>query len=220
MDRLSLDRRRLWRPSAAPGSTRRANAGRCRAARCMRVAAEQDWLKLGRRTSACRSRCCGFPASTVPAAMPSSICANGTARRLVKPGQVFNRIHVDDIAGALWHLADRRSRRHLQRHRRPAGAAAGRRRLCRRADGRRAAARNSVRDRRTVAHGAVLLWREQARLESRRSRRPAIAFAFPTIASALDHMWASGDWRATARRMRQPDQCSRDRSVATACCVA
>ena len=31
--------------------------------------------------------------------------ANGTARRLVKPGQVFNRIHVADIAGALWHLA-------------------------------------------------------------------------------------------------------------------
>ena len=25
----------------------------------------------------------------------------GTARRIVKPGQVFNRIHVDDIAGAL-----------------------------------------------------------------------------------------------------------------------
>lgn len=31
----------------------------------------------------------------------------GTARRLVKPGQVFNRIHVDDIAGATAHLADR-----------------------------------------------------------------------------------------------------------------
>ena len=29
----------------------------------------------------------------------------GKARRLVKPGQVFNRIHVDDIAGALVHLA-------------------------------------------------------------------------------------------------------------------
>ena len=29
----------------------------------------------------------------------------GTARRLVKPGQVFNRIHVDDIAGATAHLA-------------------------------------------------------------------------------------------------------------------
>lgn len=34
--------------------------------------------------------------------------ANGTARRLVKPGQVFNRIHRDDIAGALRHLAERR----------------------------------------------------------------------------------------------------------------
>lgn len=33
---------------------------------------------------------------------------NGTAKRLVKPGQVFNRIHVDDIAGALWHLAQRK----------------------------------------------------------------------------------------------------------------
>lgn len=34
--------------------------------------------------------------------------ANGQARRLVKPGQVFNRIHVDDIAGALLHLAENR----------------------------------------------------------------------------------------------------------------
>ena len=34
--------------------------------------------------------------------------AEGKARRLVKPGQVFNRIHVDDIAGALRLLADGR----------------------------------------------------------------------------------------------------------------
>ena len=33
--------------------------------------------------------------------------AKGTAKRLVKPGQVFNRIHVDDIAGALALLSDR-----------------------------------------------------------------------------------------------------------------
>jgi len=31
-----------------------------------------------------------------------------TARRLVKPGQVFNRIHVSDIAGAARHLLERR----------------------------------------------------------------------------------------------------------------
>ena len=30
---------------------------------------------------------------------------NGTAKRLVKPGQVFNRIHAADIGGPLWHLS-------------------------------------------------------------------------------------------------------------------
>lgn len=33
---------------------------------------------------------------------------NGTAKRLLKPGQVFNRIHADDIGAALWHLAGQR----------------------------------------------------------------------------------------------------------------
>ncbi len=31
--------------------------------------------------------------------------AKGTAKRVIKPGQVFNRIHVDDIAGAVIHLS-------------------------------------------------------------------------------------------------------------------
>lgn len=35
--------------------------------------------------------------------------ADGSARRLVKPGQVFNRIHVDDIAAALAAAAERRA---------------------------------------------------------------------------------------------------------------
>lgn len=30
----------------------------------------------------------------------------GTAHRIIKPGQIFNRIHVADIAGAIKHLAD------------------------------------------------------------------------------------------------------------------
>ncbi len=33
--------------------------------------------------------------------------ANGTARRIVKPGQVFNRIHVEDIGAAALFLAER-----------------------------------------------------------------------------------------------------------------
>jgi nucleoside-diphosphate-sugar epimerase len=31
--------------------------------------------------------------------------SKGTAKRVIKPGQVFNRIHVDDIAGAVVHLS-------------------------------------------------------------------------------------------------------------------
>lgn len=33
---------------------------------------------------------------------------NGTAKRLIKKDQVFNRIHVEDIAGALWLLAEQK----------------------------------------------------------------------------------------------------------------
>jgi hypothetical protein len=55
---------------------------------------------------ASRSQSCGLPVSTGRGATASSTSKeNGAAKRLVKPGQVFNRIHAADIAGALWHLA-------------------------------------------------------------------------------------------------------------------
>ena len=70
----------------------------------LRVAAEQDWLSFGRDV--------GLPVAVLrlsgiygPGRNAFVNLANGTARRLVKPGQVFNRIHVADIAGALRHLA-------------------------------------------------------------------------------------------------------------------
>ncbi|RWP40553.1 MAG: SDR family oxidoreductase [Mesorhizobium sp.] len=69
----------------------------------LRVAAEQDWLKLGRDI--------GRPVAILrlsgiygPGRNALVNLENGSARRLVKPGQVFNRVHCDDIAGALWHL--------------------------------------------------------------------------------------------------------------------
>ncbi|RWM97692.1 MAG: SDR family oxidoreductase [Mesorhizobium sp.] len=71
----------------------------------MRVAAEQEWLALGREI--------GKPIAILrlsgiygPGRNALANLEDGTARRLVKPGQVFNRVHCDDIAGALWHLAD------------------------------------------------------------------------------------------------------------------
>lgn len=70
-----------------------------------RVAAEQAWSALAR------------PGRTVVALRLSGIYGPGrsfvddlragTARRIVKPGQVFNRIHVEDIAGATLAALDR-----------------------------------------------------------------------------------------------------------------
>ncbi|WP_181183515.1 MULTISPECIES: SDR family oxidoreductase [unclassified Mesorhizobium] len=72
----------------------------------MRVAAEQQWLDLGRAV--------GKPVAILrlsgiygPGRNALINLEDGTARRLVKPGQVFNRIHCDDIAGALWLLAQK-----------------------------------------------------------------------------------------------------------------
>lgn len=65
-----------------------------------RVTAEQGWLDLGRRA--------GKPTQVFrlsgiygPGRNAIESLRAGTARRLVKPGYVSNRIHVDDIATAL-----------------------------------------------------------------------------------------------------------------------
>ncbi len=64
-----------------------------------RMEAERAWLALR------RDRLAGadLPPRRHLRAGPQRLrqAAAGTARRIVKPGQVFNRIHVDDIAGVL-----------------------------------------------------------------------------------------------------------------------
>lgn len=62
-----------------------------------RIAAEADWLDLGQRL--------GIPTHVFrlagiygPGRSAIERLREGTAHRIVKPGQVFNRIHVDDIA--------------------------------------------------------------------------------------------------------------------------
>ncbi|QBK29309.1 SDR family oxidoreductase [Roseitalea porphyridii] len=72
-----------------------------------RVRAEHEWQNFARER--------GVPLAIVrlsgiygPGRNALVNLAEGRARRLVKPGQVFNRIHVDDITGALAFLADRR----------------------------------------------------------------------------------------------------------------
>ncbi|MCZ8375455.1 MAG: SDR family oxidoreductase [Beijerinckiaceae bacterium] len=65
-----------------------------------RLAAEQAWRDFAER---CSAELGIFRLSGIYGPGRSAIenLRSGTARRLVKPGQVFNRIHVGDIAGAV-----------------------------------------------------------------------------------------------------------------------
>ena len=83
-----------------------------------RIDAEAQWLALGRarNTPVDVLRLAGIYG---PGRNALEKLRDGTARRIVKPGQVFNRIHVVDIAGVLgrlieaegpggiWNVADR-----------------------------------------------------------------------------------------------------------------
>ncbi|EAU41378.1 hypothetical protein FP2506_01385 [Fulvimarina pelagi HTCC2506] len=71
-----------------------------------RVTAERGWLTLAERR--------GVPLAILrlsgiygPGRNQFESLKSGKAKRLIKPGQVFNRIHVDDIAGSLELLAER-----------------------------------------------------------------------------------------------------------------
>lgn len=74
------------------------NAATLKAAR--RVAAERDWLEVGRGMglTVCVFR---LPAIYGPGRSPFEKLRDGTARRIRKPGQVFNRIHRDDAVEGL-----------------------------------------------------------------------------------------------------------------------
>lgn len=75
-----------WSP-VAPGSSRAA----------ARVLAEAQWLVA---TSG-GARIVRLPGIYGPGRSPFDRLRDGTARRIIKPGQVFSRVHVDDIASGL-----------------------------------------------------------------------------------------------------------------------
>ncbi len=74
----------------------------------LRVAAEEEWRRFGEAT--------GIPVAILrlagiygPGRGPFKKIRAGTARRIVKPGQVFNRIHVGDIAQIVEAAFERRA---------------------------------------------------------------------------------------------------------------
>jgi nucleoside-diphosphate-sugar epimerase len=64
-----------------------------------RLDAENAWLDLGRRSGK-TVMIFRLPGIYGPGRSTIDDLRNGSARRIVKPGQVFNRIHVEDIASA------------------------------------------------------------------------------------------------------------------------
>ncbi len=81
-----------WSP-VAPSSPRAA----------ARVLAETQWLEA----SDGRARLVRLPGIYGPGRSPFDRLRDGTAQRIIKPGQVFSRVHVDDIASGLAALVQR-----------------------------------------------------------------------------------------------------------------
>ncbi len=118
----------------------------------------------------------------------------GKAKRIVKPGQVFNRIHADDIAGSLWLLAQRKT-----------GG------IFNIADNEPAPPQD------VVAFAAGLMsvepppetpfetaeltpmarsfYGENKRVSNARIKAEGYEFAYPDYRSALTAMWRDGSWR-------------------------
>jgi nucleoside-diphosphate-sugar epimerase len=65
-----------------------------------RVAAERDWLDIGNRTGLAVS-VFRLPGIYGPHRSAFDRLREGNARRIARPGQVFSRIHVDDLTAAL-----------------------------------------------------------------------------------------------------------------------
>ena len=84
-----------WVDETAPTPAR---AGRSQA----RVAAEQAWLATGLPVQIFR-----LPAIYGPNRSPFAALQAGQSRLIHKPGQVFCRVHVDDIVGCLLHCLAR-----------------------------------------------------------------------------------------------------------------
>ncbi|WP_349363297.1 MAG: SDR family oxidoreductase [Roseitalea porphyridii] len=158
-----------------------------------RVRAEQEWQDFARER--------GVPLSILrlsgiygPGRNALVNLAEGRARRLVKPGQVFNRIHVDDIAGALAFLAERRHDGILNV-----------------TDDRPAPPQDVVAyaasvmevdpppeidfENATLSPMARSFYGENKRVSNAAIKALGYAFRFPDHRAALERMWAEDGWR-------------------------
>lgn len=160
----------------------------------LRVAAEQEWIDFGQKA--------GKPVAVLRLAGIYGPGRNafvklqaGTARRLIKPAQVFNRIHVADIARAVDHLGSK--------------SLGG---VYNVTDDEPAPPQD------VVAYAAELMgvpvpsdipfetadlspmarsfYGENKRVSNGRLRKTGFEFLHPNYRATLSAIWANGDWRA------------------------
>lgn len=158
----------------------------------LRVEAERQWLETGadKALPVAVLRLSGIYG---PGRNAFVNLANGTAKRLIKPGQVFNRIHVEDIAGALWHLAER-ARGGIfnvtdDRPAPPQDVVA------------RAVALMGVAPPPEIPFETAQLspmarsfYGENKRVSNAAIKRDGYGFRFPDYSAALESMWREGNW--------------------------
>lgn len=128
---------------------------------------------------------------------------NGTAKRLLKPGQVFNRIHADDIGAALWHLAGERT-----------GG------VFNVTDDEPAPPQDVVTyaaklmdvapppevpfDAAQLSPMARSFYSESKRVSNARLKQTGYIFRYPNYRVALEAMWRNADWKGQQRDARSP----------------
>ncbi|MDS1137015.1 SDR family oxidoreductase [Nitratireductor indicus] len=159
-----------------------------------RLEVEEEWLRLGEET--------GLPVAVLrlsgiygPGRNAFANLAAGKAQRIVKPGQVFNRIHADDIAGATAHLA-RRFERGIFNVTDDAPSPAP--------DVVTYAARlmgiepppETPFEEAGLGPMALSFYGECKRASNARLKATGYRMRHPDYRAALDAMWAEGNWRA------------------------
>jgi nucleoside-diphosphate-sugar epimerase len=158
-----------------------------------RLEAEKAWLEAAERGSLPLAvlRLAGIYG---PGRNALTNLAAGTARRIVKPGQIFNRIHVGDIAGVLSLLAEKEI-----------GG------VFNLADGEPSPAEDVVAfaaklmgvepppeipfDRAEMTPMARSFYGENKRVSNARIKEAGYVFDWPDYRTALTRMWAEGCWR-------------------------
>ena len=158
-----------------------------------RVEAEARWLALG--------DACDIPVAVLrlsgiygPGRNAFVNLAQGTAKRWIKPGQVFNRVHVEDFAGALRYLASGRTGGVFNvtddEPAPPQDVVAYAARLM------------GVGPPPEIPFGTAQLspmarsfYGENKRVANTAIKAVGYRFRFPDYRQALDRMWADGSWR-------------------------